>query len=96
MKLSMSQKELKALEARWKEVEREAGDGAKKIESLKLEVEKYRRKVKECGWSAEKEQEHEAALRTAKMELRQATEVWQHSCTSILTFSTYVNRKETR
>jgi len=75
VKLGMSEKELKALEGRWKEVEREAGDGKKNLESVKAETEKFRRKVEECGWSAEKERDGEIALRTAKGEFRQFTEV---------------------
>ncbi|THH15903.1 hypothetical protein EW146_g4642 [Bondarzewia mesenterica] len=74
VKLEMSKKELNALEARWREVEKEAGDGARRVEVMKVEVEKYRRKVTECGWSAEKEHAHETALKTAKAELRQAGE----------------------
>lgn len=75
MKLGMSEKELKALEGRWKEVEREAGDGKKNLESGRAEIDKLKRKVNECGWSADKEREGEIALRTAKGEFRQFTEV---------------------
>lgn len=75
VKLGMSEKELKTLEARWKEVEREAGDGKKNLESVKAETEKFKRKVEECGWSADKEREGEIALRTAKGEFRQFSEV---------------------
>jgi structural maintenance of chromosome 2 len=75
VKLSMSQKELKSLEARWKEVEREAGEGARNLQAMKAEVEKCRRKIEACGWNAEMEQQRDIALRDAKGELRQLTEV---------------------
>ncbi|KAH7910428.1 condensin complex subunit SMC2, partial [Hygrophoropsis aurantiaca] len=74
VKLNMSQKELKGLEARWKEVEREAGEGKRNLESMKADLEKFKRKVAECGWSAEQEQEGEALLRTVKGQVRQFTE----------------------
>ena len=77
VKLGMSEKELKTLEARWKEVEREAGEGKRNLEAMRAEIEKFRKKVAETGWSAEKdsEQEGEQALRTARNEVRQLTEV---------------------
>lgn len=75
VKLGMSEKELAALEARWKAVEREAGDGKKNLESIKAETEKFSRKVAECGWSEEKERGGETALKTAKAEFRQLSEV---------------------
>ncbi|KAH7922255.1 condensin complex subunit SMC2 [Leucogyrophana mollusca] len=74
VKLNMSEKELKGLEVRWKDVEREASDGKKNLENMKADVEKVRRKVAECGWSAENEQDGDTALRTAKGQVRQLTE----------------------
>ena len=75
VKLGMGEKELKVLEGRWKEVEREAGDGKKNFEKVKAETEKFKRKVEESGWSAEKEREGVDALRAAKGEERRLTEV---------------------
>ena len=74
-KLAMSQKELKTLESRWKEVEREAGEGQKRLKTMQADVESSRRKVAESGWSEEKELEGEMALRNAKAEVRQLMEV---------------------
>ncbi|KAF7981509.1 hypothetical protein HWV62_33069 [Athelia sp. TMB] len=71
VKLSMGEKELAALEVRWSAVAKEAGDGKKKLENMRAEVEKFERRVAECGWSEEKEREGEAALRAAKAEVRQ-------------------------
>ncbi|KAH9917715.1 condensin complex subunit SMC2 [Fomitopsis serialis] len=73
-RLVMSQKELKTLESRWKEVEREAGEGQKRLKAMQAEVESFRSKVAQAGWSQEKEHEGELALRNAKAEVRQVTE----------------------
>jgi structural maintenance of chromosome 2 len=75
VKLGMSEKELKTLEGKWKAVEREAGEGKKNLEAMVADVEKSKRKVAECSWSIDKEKEMEVALRTAKGNLRQFTEV---------------------
>ncbi|KAG1760257.1 condensin complex subunit SMC2 [Suillus occidentalis] len=57
VKLNMSEKELKVLEAKWKDVEKEAGQGKRNMENMRTEAEKLKRKVADCGWSAEQEQE---------------------------------------
>jgi structural maintenance of chromosome 2 len=75
VKLGMAEKELKTLEGRWKEVEREAGQGKRNLEAMQAEVDKVRRKVAECGWNADMERDGEMALKTAKGNLRQFTEV---------------------
>ncbi|KAI0075030.1 hypothetical protein K474DRAFT_1461296 [Panus rudis PR-1116 ss-1] len=74
VKLGMSEKELKTLQARWKEVEREAGEGKRQLEAMKGEVEKFKRKVAQSGWSTEREQETETALREARSEVRRLTD----------------------
>ena len=79
-KLAMAEKEQKALEVRWKAVEREAGEGRKNLENMRAEVEKLKKKVTECGWSAEKEKQFDVDWRTAKEDLRQAAEVCTTSC----------------
>lgn len=75
VKLQMRQKELKDLEARWKTVEREAGEATRNLDAMKVDVEKCRKKLAECGWTAEKEQERETAIRTAKAQIDSLTEV---------------------
>lgn len=75
MKLGMNEKELKALEARWKEVEREAGDGQRSLQVKKAEVESYRSKIASCGWNEDREKACDTALRNARDELRKHTEV---------------------
>ncbi|OBZ73328.1 Structural maintenance of chromosomes protein 2 [Grifola frondosa] len=74
VKLGMSEKELKILEARWKEVEREAGEGKRNLETMQAGIEDFKSKIKETGWSAEKDEEFEVALRNAKAQVRQLAE----------------------
>jgi structural maintenance of chromosome 2 len=76
VKLAMVKKELKALEAKWKEVEREAGEGRGNLERKRKEVETLRVKVEKSGWSAEKEKKLEEQLRQARLEERRLREVW--------------------
>ncbi|KAH8105378.1 condensin complex subunit SMC2 [Cristinia sonorae] len=73
-KAGMKEKELSGLQAQWKKVEREAGDGKKQLENMRVEVEKFQRKVAETGWTVEREQEVEGALREARSAVRQLTE----------------------
>ncbi|KAI0367877.1 condensin complex subunit SMC2 [Pilatotrama ljubarskyi] len=74
VKLGMKEKELKELEARWKAVEREAGDNARTLEQMRSDVDKCKGKIAETGWSAEKEQAHEADIRSAKESVRELTQ----------------------
>ncbi|KAH9850422.1 condensin complex subunit SMC2 [Lenzites betulinus] len=74
VKLAMSEKELKSLEARWKAVEREAGEGARNLEEKRAEVEKCKKRIAETGWSTEKEQAHDTAIRSVKDEVRTLTQ----------------------
>lgn len=75
MKLGMAEKDLTAYEARYKDMEREAGDGKRQLAAAQAEIEKFRRKVAETGWSAEREAEVETALKEARSEVRLCTEV---------------------
>ncbi|KAL4247183.1 SMC family protein [Abortiporus biennis] len=74
VKLEMSEKELKALQARWKEVEREAGEGKKQLAAMQKDVDKLRAVVQSSGWNEDKERETEEALRNARAEVRRLTE----------------------
>ncbi|KAG9312704.1 condensin complex subunit SMC2 [Chiua virens] len=73
-KLSMNEQELKRLEARYKEVEREASQGQQNLTKMKGELEKLKRQLSECGWSTEQQQQFETELRTARGEARARTE----------------------
>ncbi|KAJ7123064.1 condensin complex subunit SMC2 [Mycena epipterygia] len=70
VKLGMSEAELKTLEARWKVVERDAGDGRKKLDAMRATVEGCRTKVAQCAWSEEKENASEVRLRELKLQVR--------------------------
>ncbi|KAJ7178719.1 condensin complex subunit SMC2 [Mycena crocata] len=70
VKLGMSEGDLKTLEARWKIVERDAGDGRKKLEAMRVTVEGCRAKVAQCAWSEEKENANEARLKELKDQVR--------------------------
>ena len=74
-KLASAEKDLKTLQARWKDVEREAGEGKRNLAAMKTEVDKAKRKLEQSGWSAEREKEGETALREAKSAVREWTEV---------------------
>ena len=68
MKLRMSEKDLKALAARWKEVEHEAGEGKKTPEKMTAAAERSTAVIAGCGWDTDKERESEDALHMAKPE----------------------------
>ncbi|KAJ7195092.1 condensin complex subunit SMC2 [Mycena pura] len=69
VKLGMSENELRNLEARWKAVEREAGDGQQKLEAMRTTVEGWRTKVAQCAWNQEKEDESEGRLKDLKTQV---------------------------
>ncbi|KAI0052778.1 condensin complex subunit SMC2 [Auriscalpium vulgare] len=73
-KLSMSEKELKTLEARWKSVEKEAGDDARKLGIIKAEVEKRKRAIASSGWNAELEHQRETALKEGRNAVSRLTQ----------------------
>lgn len=75
VKLGMAEKDLKGLEGRWKNVEREAGEGKRQLSSMQTEVEKMKRKVAESGWTAEREQQVEDELQSARGAVRRLLEV---------------------
>ncbi len=75
VKLASAEKDLKALLARWKEVEREANEGKKTLTAMQGEVETFRQRVQQCAWSEEQEQAMESGLREARSAVRSAVEV---------------------
>lgn len=77
VKLAAAEKDLKALQTRWKEVEREAGDAKKNLDAMKAEVGNFKRKLEQAGWNADKEKEGEEALRNAQREVREYGQVRQ-------------------
>lgn len=75
LKLLMNEKELKALEARWKDVEKDAHQGQQNLTKMKAELDKLKRQLAECGWSAEQQQQCDIELRTARGVVSERTEV---------------------
>ncbi|KAL0948054.1 hypothetical protein HGRIS_010677 [Hohenbuehelia grisea] len=78
LKLAMNEKELKTAEAQWKSVQREVGDGQKKLNAKKAEVDSLKARVEATGWNAEKEAACETALRNVRAELRELMERRDH------------------
>ncbi|KAI0337135.1 condensin complex subunit SMC2 [Trametopsis cervina] len=74
VKLANAEKELKAFQARWKEVEREASDGKKNLAAMKAEVERFSQRVQQSSWNEEQEVTLENGLREARQAVRTATE----------------------
>lgn len=74
VKLGMATRDLAALEVRWKEVEKEVGEGRGALEKGKREVEEVRRRMDGCGWSEQREKVGEGALRDQKSTVRKLTE----------------------
>ncbi|KAF7330368.1 Structural maintenance of chromosomes protein [Mycena venus] len=70
VKLGMSEGELKTLETRWKAMEREAGDGRKKLEAMRATVEGCRNKVAQCAWSEEKENASDGRIQDLKVQMK--------------------------
>lgn len=80
VKLSMAEKDLKGLEARWKDVEREASEGKRQLSTAKANVEKMKQKVAESGWSSEKDEQVERELQTTRNSVRRLREVRAQRC----------------
>lgn len=75
VKLGMSQKELKALETKWRDVERDAQDGRKKLDVISAEVKKLKKQVADSGWSEDAEKRSQQQLNDARHEYRRLMEV---------------------
>ena len=75
MKLGMSQTELKTLEVKWRDVERDAQDGRKKLDAISAEVEKLKKQLTDSGWSEEAEERSQQRLNDARRQYRNLTEV---------------------
>lgn len=73
--LRMVEDELKAAQRKWKDVEKEAKEGSRNFEAKKQEYDALQSKLASCNWNEEKERDLEAALRSAKEEVRSATQV---------------------
>ncbi|KAF9070683.1 hypothetical protein BDP27DRAFT_1323239 [Rhodocollybia butyracea] len=74
MKLEMSKKELVGVEAQFKKVEKDAGEGKKRVESTRRALADAQKRLAACGWTAEAEQEGEARVAELRAEVRTLTE----------------------
>ncbi|KAL0580859.1 Structural maintenance of chromosomes protein 2 [Marasmius crinis-equi] len=72
-KVKMTQKELRDVEVQWKKVEKDAGEGKKRLEMMQGVVNERRRKVGACGWTEEMEKEGEAKLDGLNNEVERLT-----------------------
>ncbi|KAL0572416.1 Structural maintenance of chromosomes protein 2 [Marasmius crinis-equi] len=72
-KVEMTQKELRDVEVQWKKVEKDAGEGKKRLETMQGVVNECRRKLGACGWTEEMEKEGEAKLDGLNNEVERLT-----------------------
>ncbi|VDB87086.1 unnamed protein product [Peniophora sp. CBMAI 1063] len=70
-KLSMQQKELKGAQARFKEVEKEVGQGQRNLEAKKAELVKMTTSAASLRWSADEERKLETEFQEVKESIRQ-------------------------
>lgn len=73
--VTMVQKELNETRAKWKQVEKEASEGAKSIEKGKQEIAKLKRNLESIHWNDEKEAQFSASFKKAREDVRALTEV---------------------
>ncbi|KAF8657109.1 hypothetical protein AX16_002296 [Volvariella volvacea WC 439] len=83
VKIAMHEKELAGLTKRWKEVEREAGDGKRKVEAMQKEVDALKKRIEKCGWNEEKERDGEVRLRQVREQVRDLSERLEEARRSI-------------
>lgn len=91
MRLGMSQNELKTLETKWRDLERDAQDGQKRLDAISAEVEKLKKQVMDSGWSEDAEQQNQQKLNDARRDYRNLTEVRKVAFDSLV-----INRHRTR
>lgn len=75
MKLGISQSELRTLETKGRDLERDAQNGQKKLDLISAEVERLKKQVTDSGWSEELEQRSQRELDDARHECRNLMEV---------------------
>ncbi|GAW04476.1 condensin complex subunit SMC2 [Lentinula edodes] len=74
MNLEMSNNELQSLETQFKRVEKDAGDGKKRIETTRRALADAQKRLAACGWTAETEQEGESRGAQLRSQIRHLTE----------------------
>ncbi|KZT34133.1 condensin complex subunit SMC2 [Sistotremastrum suecicum HHB10207 ss-3] len=73
-KIAMKERELKALEERWKGVENEMEDQKQRVERGEREIEELKHAIERSGWDDEKIRESDEKLREAKIAVRNLAE----------------------
>ncbi|KAF5360038.1 hypothetical protein D9758_007643 [Tetrapyrgos nigripes] len=68
---AMSEQQLKDAEARFKKVEKEAGDGEKRVGQLKAAVEGIQKRLDACDWNKDKDKEGEDRINTLRKQSRE-------------------------
>ncbi|KAE9405242.1 condensin complex subunit SMC2 [Gymnopus androsaceus JB14] len=74
MNLEMSNKELTGLEAQFKKVEKDAGDGKKRLETTRKALADAQKRLAACGWTTEDEQEGETRATQLRAQVRNLSE----------------------
>ncbi|KAJ4470193.1 condensin complex subunit SMC2 [Lentinula aciculospora] len=74
MNLELSQKELEVLEAQFKKVEKDAGEGKKQVETTRRALAHAQKQLAACGWTVEAEQEGETRAGQLRSQVRQLSE----------------------
>ncbi|KAJ3745860.1 condensin complex subunit SMC2 [Lentinula detonsa] len=74
MNLEMSNKELTNLEAQFEKVEKDAGDGKKRMETTRRALSDTQKRLAACGWTAEAEQEGESRGAQLRSQVRHLSE----------------------
>lgn len=75
MNLEMSNKELTGLEAQFKKVEKDAGDGKKRVETTRRALADTQKRLAACEWTVEAEQEGEARGTQLRSQVRNLSDV---------------------
>lgn len=73
--LGMRMRELDDLEKKCKSEAKSAGEGKRRLESLKKELSDMEIALGKCGWNAEQEQSFNVQFNTLKTQIRQLTAV---------------------
>lgn len=75
MRIGMIEKELKEKEAKWRAMEKEAGDSTKALERARKALSALTNGLQETGWNAKKEEEASRQLNQARDAVRSLSEV---------------------
>ncbi|KAG7095814.1 hypothetical protein E1B28_006514 [Marasmius oreades] len=66
VKVTMADRELKETEAHWKKVEKNAGEGKRRLDTMQGVVNECKRKLAACGWNEEMEREGDSKIESLR------------------------------